>query len=238
MGTEVLMTEHVNPSESVENFIKAIYSLQQHEERVSTNTLSDALNISAPSVTDMAQRLVSAGLVDYQRYKGVVLTPAGRDMALRVLRRHRLIELYLVRELGYELREVHEEAEKLEHAVSDHFVEAISRKLGNPDFDPHGDPIPAADGTLTQRHLMSLTQLPEQVEARVSQLKSGSAEMLQHILDRGFKLDSQVIILTRDPFEGPITARVDGQERVIGHNVAECILVEPEVIAAKSKTVR
>lgn len=220
------MTDQVNPSESVENFIKAVYSLQQQEERVSTNTLSDALNISAPSVTDMAQRLVTAGLVDYQRYKGVVLTASGREMALRVLRRHRLIELYLVRELGYALREVHEEAEKLEHAVSERFIEAIAYKLGDPNFDPHGDPIPAADGTLTQRQLMPLTELPEHVKASVSQLKSSSHEMLQHILDRGFTLDSEVEVLARDPFDGPISARVDGRERIVGFNVAECILVD------------
>lgn len=220
------MTDQVNPSESVENFIKAVYSLQQQEERVSTNTLSDALNISAPSVTDMAQRLVTAGLVDYQRYKGVVLTASGREMALRVLRRHRLIELYLVRELGYALREVHEEAEKLEHAVSERFIEAIAYKLGDPNFDPHGDPIPAADGTLTQRQLMPLTELPEHVKASVSQLKSSSPEMLQHILDRGFTLDSEVEVLARDPFDGPISARVDGRERIVGFNVAECILVD------------
>ena len=220
------MTDQVNPSESVENFIKAVYSLQQIEERVSTNTLSEALNISAPSVTDMAQRLVAAGLVDYQRYKGVVLTPAGRELALMVLRRHRLIELYLVRELGYELREVHQEAEKLEHAVSNHFIEAIARKLGNPDFDPHGDPIPAVDGTLAQRQLMPLSDLPQHTMARVSQLKSSSAEMLQHILDRGFELGSAVEVVARDPFDGPITAEVDGHDRVVGHQVAECILVE------------
>lgn len=214
------------PSESVEDFIKAVYSLQQQDERVSTNALSAALKISAPSVTDMAQRLVAAGLIDYERYKGVVLTPTGREMALRVIRRHRLIELYLVRELGYELRDVHKEAEQLEHAVSDHFVEAIARKMGNPDFDPHGDPIPTAEGTVTQRQLMPLSELPENVEASVSQLKTGGPEMLQHILDKGFKLDSQVEVLERDPFDGPITARVDGQERVVGHNVAECILVE------------
>jgi DtxR family Mn-dependent transcriptional regulator len=214
------------PSQSVEDFIKAVYSLQQQEERVSTNALSAALNISAPSVTDMAQRLVGAGLVDYERYKGVVLTTAGREMALSVLRRHRLIELYLVRELGYELREVHKEAEQLEHAVSDRFVEAIARKMGDPDFDPHGDPIPSADGTVTQRHLLPLSELPENVNALVSQLKTSSPEMLQHILDRGFKLDSRVEVVARDPFEGPITTRVDGHERMIGHNVAECILVE------------
>lgn len=215
-----------NPSESVEDFIKAVYSLQQQDERVSTNALSAALKISAPSVTDMAQRLVAAGLIDYERYKGVVLTSAGREMALKVIRRHRLIELYLVRELSYELRDVHKEAEQLEHAVSDRFVEAIARKMGNPDFDPHGDPIPTADGTVMQRQLMPLSKLPENVKALVSRLKTSSPEMLQHILDRGFRLDSHVEVVARDPFEGPITTRVDGHERMVGHNVAECILVD------------
>src|SRR5687767_1257324 len=112
-------------SKAVENFLKAIYSLQQDQERVSTNTLAEALMISAPSVTDMAQRMVKDGLVDYQKYKGVVLTDAGQEVALKIIRRHRLIELYLVTELSYELHEVHEEAENLEHAVSDHFIESL-----------------------------------------------------------------------------------------------------------------
>lgn len=222
-------------SQSVEDFIKAVYSLQQDDERVSTNALSAALNISAPSVTDMAQRLVTAGLIDYERYKGVVLTSAGRAMALKVIRRHRLIELYLVRELGYELREVHKEAERLEHAVSDRFVEAIAHKMGDPDFDPHGDPIPSADGRVMHRQLMPLSELPENVGAMVSQLKTSGPEMLQHILDKGFKLDSHVEVLSRDPFEGPITTRVDGQQSVVGHNVAECILVETATSEREAK---
>lgn len=214
-------------SESVDDFLKAVYTLQQDADRVSTNTLRDRLDITAPSVTDMAQRLVAAGLVDYQKYGGVILTPEGERHALKVIRRHRLIELYLVRELGYELHEVHEEAERLEHAVSERFIEAIARKLGNPELDPHGDPIPTEDGTIAQRSLLPLSRLPEHILATVSRLEGRNPEMLQHILDRGFKLESQVEVLTRDPFEGPITARVDGNERIVGHQVAECIFVEP-----------
>jgi DtxR family transcriptional regulator, Mn-dependent transcriptional regulator len=213
-------------SESVENFLKTIYSLQQQTDRVSTNTLAEALTISAPSVTDMAQRMVKDGLVDYQKYRGVVLTAAGEAIALKVIRRHRLIELYLVRELGYELHEVHLEAENLEHAVSDHFIEAIARKLGNPDSDPHGDPIPSAELVMHERVMHSLADWPEDTPGVVSRLKTDSPDMLRHILDRGFKLEAQVEVTNRDPFEGPITAQVDGQERVIGHNVAECIMVE------------
>lgn len=219
------MTEQPSQSRSVEDFLKAVFSLQLQTDRVSTNTLRDALNITAPSVTDMAQRLVAAGLVDYQKYRGVVLTDAGREIALRVIRRHRLIELYLVRELGYELRDVHEEAERLEHAVSDRFVEAIARKLGQPHVDPHGDPIPSAEGIIEQRDLCPLTALEPGIPTTIAQLKTSDAEMLQHMLDRGFRLNARVEVVERDPFRGPITALVDGKRRVVGYQVAENILV-------------
>jgi len=223
------MTEHTTQSKSVEDFLKAVFTLQQQEERVSTNTLVDALNIKAPSVTDMAQRLVTAGLVDYQKYRGVVLTEAGREIALKVIRRHRLIELYLVRELGYELREVHGEAERLEHAVSDHFIEALARKLGNPHIDPHGDPIPSPEGVIAEQHLQPLTELAPGIKVTIARLKTNDSEMLQHMLDRGFKLNARIEVIERDPFNGPITALVDGKRRVVGHHVAENILVAVEV---------
>lgn len=213
-------------TEAVENFLKAIYTLQHGEERVSTNTLSDILGKTAPSVTDMAQRLENDGLVDYQKYHGVVLTQAGRDIALKIIRRHRLIELYLVRDMGYELHEVHEEAERLEHAVSDRFIEALANKLGDPALDPHGDPIPAADGTVVVRELIPLTELAPGQGGIISQLKTSDGEMLQHILDRGFSLNASIELIARDPFHGPITSKVDGIERILGYQVASCILVE------------
>jgi DtxR family transcriptional regulator, Mn-dependent transcriptional regulator len=220
------MTDTLLKSESVQNFLKSVYSLQQQMDRVSTNALADILTISAPSVTDMAQRLEDAGLLDYQKYKGVRLTEAGEQLALKVIRRHRLIELYLVEELGYELREVHDEAERLEHAVSDRFVEAIASKLDNPNFDPHGDPIPTAEGMMTRRDLQPLADWPLESPAQVSRIKTDNQEMLQHILDRGLKLGAQVQITARDPFEGPLTVQIDGGQQVIGHAVANCVMVE------------
>jgi DtxR family Mn-dependent transcriptional regulator len=223
--------EPTPPSAAVENFLKAVYTLQQAgaepNDPVSTNALSEHLGVTAPSITDMAQRMTAAGMVDYKRYRGVTLTQAGETLALKVLRRHRLIELYLVVELGYELRDVHDEAERLEHAVSDRFIEAIARKLGDPAVDPHGDPIPAADGSITERPLLSLAELPEGALAQVSRLKSDSAEMLQYMLDRGFKLGARVQVVERDPFQGPVRVLVDDAPRAIGQIVAACILVEP-----------
>lgn len=213
-------------SESVENFLKAVYTLQKDVDRVSTNALAKALNILPPSVTDMARRMADANLVDYRKYYGIRLTDEGETMALRVIRRHRLIELYLVQELGYELPAVHEDAERLEHVVSDRFIQAIDAKLSFPTIDPHGDPIPAADGTIEKRELIALAQLEKGIPGRVSQFVSKDTTMLEHILDRGFQLDARVEVTASDPFDGPITVLVDGQERVIGCSVAASILVD------------
>ncbi len=218
-------------TESVENFLKAVYSLEQalaSEERVSTNALSDSLAISAPSVTDMAQRLDEEGFIDYQRYKGIRLTHEGADIALKVLRRHRLLELFLVRDLGYELHEVHEEAESLEHAVSDHFISALAARLGDPTVDPHGDPIPSVDGTVTQPKLLSLAELPLNCPAKVSRFVTHDNDILQFTLSKGFKLHSDVQVLVRDPFDGPLHVTIDKIPTIVSHALAEAILVEVE----------
>ena len=217
-------------SKSVEDFLKAVYILQQDFERVSTNALSHALDISAPSVTDMAQRLVKDGYVDYQKYYGVRTTESGERIALKILRRHRLIELYLVRELGYSLHEVHDEAEALEHTVSDYFIESIAQKLGNPEFDPHGDPIPSIEGVMSERELLSLTKLPLNMPAKILRILSNDGELLQHVIDRGFTLNSTVTVTQRDPFEGPLTIQINDEEVMVGHRVASVILVnEPSL---------
>lgn len=211
---------------AVEDFLKAVFALQARDARVSTNDLADLLQRTQPTVTDMAQRLMTGGLIDYQKYKGVTLTDAGQEIALKIVRRHRLIELYLVRELGYPLAEVHEEAENLEHAVSDRFIDALARRLDDPQLDPHGDIIPAADGTMAERQLMPLTELATGQRATVSRLRATSAEMLQHILDRGFALGTEVEVVARDPFDGPITARIADGDRLIGHTAAGYVDVE------------
>ncbi len=218
--------EQIEITKAVEDFLKSVFTLQQQQERVSTTELAQILARTQPTITDMAQRLMNAGLLDYQKYRGVRLTEAGQEIALKMVRRHRLIELYLVRELGYALHEVHDEAERLEHAVSDRFIQAVAQLLGHPEFDPHGEVIPAADGTMAERDLMALADLPERARGIVSRLKATNSDMLQHILERGFCLGAVVEVLTRDPFDGPITAEVDGQQRTIGRSVAACIDIE------------
>ena len=215
-------------SRSGEDFLKAVYVLQQQTDRVSTNALAEALGIKAPSVTDMARRLEGSGFLNYEKYRGVWLTERGRAVALKVLRRHRLIELYLVQELGYALHEVHDEAEILEHNVSDRFVRALAEKMDNPDVDPHGDPIPNAQGVMIKRDLIPLSEITLNTPATVARLRSEENDMLQHILERGLCLNALIEVTGRDPSEGPITVLIDGEERVVGHTVASSVWVEPQ----------
>lgn len=217
-------------SQAVGDFLKTIYTLQQSMDRVSTNALANALGIKAPSVTDMAQRMVDAGLVHYRKYRGVLLTEHGEKIALKIIRRHRLIELYLAQELGYALHEVHDEAENLEHAVSDRFVDAIAEKMNHPTLDPHGDPIPDREGAIVRRELMPLSELAVDTTAVIARFQTQDEAMLKHITDREFSLQQRVRVSKRDPFEGPITVHVDGDTRIIGHNVALCILVHPSEV--------
>ena len=214
-------------SQSVEDFLKTIYNLQRETGRVSTNALADALDISAPAVTDMAQRLVEEGTVDYLKYRGVRLTDQGEQVALKMLRRHRLIEAYLVQDLGYELHEVHDEAEALEHTVSDRFVEAISRKMGDPRFDPHGDPIPDLDGIMPKRDLQPLSELTPNAPARIRRLMIDDPAMLQNTQERGLMLGKTLEVVERDPFDGHVAVRVDlADVQIIGYSMASCIFVD------------
>lgn len=220
---------HHRPSEnSSENFIKAVYNLIQKtgESRISTNALADLLQIKAPSVTDMAQRLDETGLVDYVKYRGVALTLKGHQLALQILRRHRLIELYLVNELGYQLHEVHAEAEVLEHHVSERFIEALAHKLDNPDLDPHGDPIPNRDGMMIERNLQPLSQLSFNRVATVARIGIEQDEVLKLILQKGLCLGAQVTLLDHTPTNQTFTISVLGVETVISHQIAMVVLVE------------
>jgi DtxR family Mn-dependent transcriptional regulator len=231
-------------SRSIGDFLKAVYTLQigsgpsaddgDEEPRVSTNALAEYLNISAPSVTDMARRMEELELVDYRKYHGVRLSPDGEAIALHLIRRHRLIELYLVQELGYALHEVHDEAEVLEHSVSDRFITTIYEKLGRPTHDPHGDPIPTADGKVVRRNLTRLTEIPLDTVAIVRRYNTQNNDLIEHILERGFVLGAEVTVTARDPFDGPVTSQVNEETRVLGHNVATCIMVELE----RKKTAR
>jgi DtxR family Mn-dependent transcriptional regulator len=218
---------HEVHSEAIEDFLKAVYMLQQEHDRVQTSALAETLEISAPSITEMAKKLAKANLVVHEPYRGIRLTPEGERVALEIVRHHRLLELFLVRALGYTWDEVHEEAERLEHAVSERLAERIAEYLGNPRYDPHGDPIPSAEGDVHSRDLTPLAEWPHEQKGRVERLRDQSPDMLRYLAQKGLVVGAQVEVVTSDPFDGPLMLVVDGHDQVIGQNVAQYVLVAP-----------
>jgi DtxR family Mn-dependent transcriptional regulator len=210
-------------STSVEDYLKAIYHLTERGESASTNAIAQRLSLSAPSVTGMVKRLAEQGLVHHEPYRGAELTSAGRRAALRTIRRHRVLEAYLVAFLGYDWGSVHDEAERLEHAVSDALIEKMAQALGNPSVDPHGDPIPAPDGTIAEVVYTPLTEIPVG-PATVRRVQAEDAERLRYLAGIGLVPGATVTIVTREPFSGPVTIRVGDRTQVIGREIGDQIL--------------
>jgi DtxR family Mn-dependent transcriptional regulator len=208
---------------SVEDYLKAIYQLSPDGRHASTSQIANRLELSAPSVSGMVKRLSEQGLLEHVPYKGVQLTAEGRRAALRMLRRHRLIEAYLVEFLGYSWDTVHEEAERLEHAVSDLLVERMAAALGHPAVDPHGDPIPGADGSIHEHHLTPLAEMPIGQAVEVRRVVQGDAERLRYLAALGLRPGATVTIVERQPFDGPLTVEVGADRHVLGHELARII---------------
>lgn len=205
---------------SVEDYLKAIYQLSGSAKSASTTDIAHALGLAAPSVSGMMKRLAEQGLIEHLPYKGATLTRAGRRAALRMIRRHRLIEAYLVQLLGYTWDTVHDEAERLEHAVSDDLVERMADALGNPRFDPHGDPIPTADGRIEAVPTVPLPDFEVGEPGRINRVDSASPEKLRWLAEAGLMPGVGFIMLAQQPFDGPVTIEVDGAEQVVGHDLA------------------
>lgn len=208
---------------SAEDYLKAILALSG-EAAVSTTQIAQRLELSPASVSGMIRRLSEQGWLEHVPYRGVLLTEAGRQAALRMVRRHRLIETYLVARLGFTWDDVHEEAERLEHAVSDHLVERMAEALGHPRFDPHGDPIPAADGTMEIPAYVAVPDLVAGEPMILHRVRTGDAERLRYIADAGLVPGAEVMLVSREPFDGPVTVRVGGGDRVIAHDLAAMLL--------------
>jgi DtxR family Mn-dependent transcriptional regulator len=207
-------------SRSVEDYLKVIYHLTETGQPASTTAIADALELAAPSVSGMIKRLAEAALVEHLPYKGVTLTRDGRRAALRMLRRHRIMESYLVSCLGYTWDNVHDEAENLEHAVSEDLVERMSRALGDPHFDPHGDPIPAADGNIVDVTTVRLPDVGVGETVTIARVGTGAADRLRWLADAGLVPGVRITILDQQPFNGPVTLSLDGVRRVVGRDLA------------------
>ena len=213
--------------QAVEDYLKTIYLLAQTESPVTTSRLATARQLQPASVTNMVQRLAGLDLVCYQKHFGVTLTAAGEKIALEMLRHHRLLELYLTQELGFGWEEVHEEAEALEHVISEKFEERIAAILGNPQFDPHGEPIPTKDGNILVVNDRPLTKTAVGEQVKIVRIGDDTnAELLGYLSELGLVLGCVLLITAVAPFEGPITVKMDKKERVVGHKVAEHIFVE------------
>jgi DtxR family Mn-dependent transcriptional regulator len=209
----------------VEDYLKAIYELERSGEPAETNAIAGLLNIAPASVSGMVRRLAEQGLITHERYHGARLTPAGRRAALRTLRRHRVIEAYLTSALGYSWDRVHDEAERLEHAASDELIDRMASAIGEPATDPHGAPIPTREGTLEERLLVPLSSLAAGETARVEHVSDRSAERLRYLAELGIVPGTEVHVIAREPFQGPIALRVDEATRMVGAELASQILV-------------
>jgi DtxR family Mn-dependent transcriptional regulator len=212
---------------SVEDYLKAIYQLSPEGRPASTSEIAHLLALSPPSVTGMVKRLSEHGLLEHVPYRGVQLTDEGRRAALRMVRRHRLIEAYLVEFLGYSWDTVHEEAERLEHAVSDIMVERMANALGNPEVDPHGDPIPSADGFVQELSCTPLTDIPVGQTVEIHRVHESQPERLRYIASLGLKPGVQVTVLDRQPFDDLVTIDVGGQQHVIGRELGHVLQCAP-----------
>jgi DtxR family Mn-dependent transcriptional regulator len=213
-------------SQAVQDYLKAIYKLQEQGGVVSTSALAQAMEVTAASATGMVKKLASLKLLRHSPYQGVTLTRAGQKMALEVIRHHRLLELYLAEALGYSWDKVHEEAERLEHAISEEFEERIFQALGRPTRDPHGDPIPAKDGTVRAADHDRLSDLEPGTKGIIRQVSDSDAEMLRYLGTRGLVPDTALEVLDKAPFNGPLTVRTGRTSHVLGRELARHIRVE------------
>ena len=219
------------PSLTVENYLKAALqiSMESGTANVSTGELAEALKVSPGTVTSMLKTLDAAGLATYKPYEGALLTDAGRNLGLRMLRRHRLIELFLVQTLNLTWDQVHEEAEHMEHAVSDFLVDRIDEFLGNPSCDPHGDPIPTAKGEMRgdAQSAIPLTECPPGTEVRFIRVINQGPEFLRFLSDSSVELGAVGVVKENNPDAGILSAEVGGETFSLARSAAESLLVEP-----------
>ena len=213
------------PSTSVGDYVKAIWEVAGSE-AASTKEVADRLSIAPPSVTNMFTRLREMGLVEYERYRGASLTQAGRAEALRLVRRHRLIETFLTQQLGYSWEDVHDEAERLEHAVSDEFTDRLAELLGYPERDPHGDLIPAKDGTIPLEDAFPLSTSMEGTRVEVVRIGNEVPEYLSYLGERGLMPGRTIVVKEVRALDGVVTVEdEEGNTHSLGSSLAGAIFV-------------
>ena len=213
---------------SIQDYLKSIYELTESGENASTNALAGRMKVSAPSVTGMIQKLATSKppLVEYQKHQGVTLTKDGKRAALEVIRHHRLLEAWLVQTLGYSWDEVHEEAERLEHVISEDFERRIAAAMGHPLRDPHGELIPTADLKMPLENSTPLSALRPAQTGTVQCVKAGDNELLRHLESLGLVPCAKIEIMEYSPYDHNLTIRVGPRTTVMGLNITSKIFIE------------
>ncbi len=220
------------PTPATEDYLKAIYKLEENGRGASTNAIADRMGVSAASVTNMMKRLSETGLVEHRPYQAIRLTDAGRKIALEIIRHHRLLEVYMAEALGFTWDQVDAEAERLEHVISEEFEDKIDAMLGYPTTDPHGSPIPTKDGSLPTTNHEKLSDMEPGRTVIIRRVTDTDPALLRYLGALGLRPDNVVDVLNKEPFEGPMLLRVLGAERHVGHQVATSVLVESVPVPA------
>lgn len=214
-------------SETIENYAKAIYALAHRGDgTVTINAVAERLGVSAGSVSSMVKKLTERGLAEHEPYRGVQLTAEGRRAALSVLRHHRLLELFLAEHLGVPWDRVHEEAEVLEHVISEDLAARIADKLGHPTHDPHGDPIPDTALVIEEGHTRSLAEMDIGERGHFVRVSDTDPEMLRYLDRRGIALGDELAVVAREPFDGPLTVRFGSEHHVLGGGLTRAMRIE------------
>jgi DtxR family Mn-dependent transcriptional regulator len=216
-------------NEGAENYAKALYELQSREpDGVGTSAVAQRLGVTPASASGMLRRLAEEGLVEYAPYHGARLTPDGERLALEVIRHHRLLELFLAEVLGMPWDRVHEEAEVLEHHISEELEELIAAKLGEPALDPHGDPIPDRDLEITADKSVSLTELEQGERGTFTRVSDSDASMLRYLAERSIHPGAHLTVKGKEPFGGPVMVEIEGQTHPLGPELAASMRVTGE----------
>jgi DtxR family transcriptional regulator, Mn-dependent transcriptional regulator len=213
-------------STAVQDYLREIYKLQGEDAPVKTSVLARRMGVAAPSATGMVKKLAALGLADHEPYRGVRLTPAGERIALEMIRHHRLLETYLAETLDLGLDEVHDEADRLEHAISEALETRIDEALGSPTQDPHGDPIPDSRLRIVRSKARRLSDLEPGERATVERIPNGDGELLRYLATLGLVPGQQLELVHSAPFAGPIILRVDGRDIAISRELGAAISVE------------
>jgi len=219
-----------NLTRVIEDYLKTIYDLTATNGRATTNQIAERMGVTPASVTNMIQKLAATNppLLDYRKHRGVKLTPEGEKVALEIIRHHRLLEMFLHQTLGYSWDEVHDEADRLEHVISEELEERIASSLGDPQHDPHGDPIPTRELHLPESSEVSLRLLRPAQKALVKRVRDSDPKLLRYLSEMGVKPEARLQILDYSPFDNNLRVQIEGESKsvVLGPRVTSQVFVE------------